>query len=119
MDNNLPVAFADRVKAKINESITNLLPEEDISRMVDAQINAFMRDEFQKMILSNIREVAQKQIKEALSSAEYSGMWNGYKQGVPELIADVMKKHSSEIFADMFGNMAMMVVNNMRNNRLI
>lgn len=116
---DLPVAFADRVKAKINESITNLLPEEDVSALVDAQLQHFLREDLPEMVKEAIRADMAKRITEQLNSLAYQQKYVDGNFQASDLVKKIMVENANEVFVSMFSNMAQMLVSNMRNQRLI
>ena len=115
----LPTTFSERVQAKINESIGELLPPEDIKRLVDAQIAEFQRVDLPKLVKAEIEAKMRQQIKDEIDSPAFNQQWEGNGFGAADLVKKIMVESADEIFAAMFSSMAQMVVNNMRNARMI
>jgi galactose-1-phosphate uridylyltransferase len=117
MSNNVPMTLEQSVKARINETIGSLIPDETLTEMVKAQTPHFVRNELPEMVKRIIREHADAAVKEEFKKPEYQQQWNnagGYITA--EAIQKLVKENMGEIFTNMIGNMVMMAVQGLRPN---
>lgn len=114
---NLPTTFAERVRERISEQIAELIPQDDLTRLVEMQIAQFKNKDLPELINGAIREEFSKAIKAELQKSEYQAVWNGMGgYGAGEAIKKLVTENGGAILASMIGSMVQQVVNNMQHN---
>jgi hypothetical protein len=117
MSNNVPMTLEQSVKARINETIGSLIPDETLTEMVKAQTNHFVRNELPDLVKRLIREQAEQAVKAEFAKPEYQTQWThtgGYVAG--EAIQKLVKENMGEIFTNMISGMVSLAVGAMRGN---
>jgi hypothetical protein len=117
MSNNVPMTLEQSVKAKINETIGSLIPDETLTAMVQAQTTLFVRNELPDLVKRLIREQAEQAVKAEFAKPEYQTQWThtgGYVAG--EAIQKLVKENMGEIFNSMISGMVSLAVGAMRGN---
>jgi hypothetical protein len=117
MSNNVPMTLEQSVKAKINETIGSLIPDETLTAMVQAQTTLFVRNELPDLVKRLIRGKAEQAVKAEFAKPEYQTQWThtgGYVAG--EAIQKLVKENMGEIFNSMISGMVSLAVGAMRGN---
>lgn len=114
---NVPATFAERVKERINEQIVDLIPQDELTRLVETQIAHFKHKELPGLIDAEIRAEVTKAIKVEFQKSEYQGIWDsmgGY--GASEAVKKLITENGGAILSSMIGSMVHQVVCSMQNN---
>lgn len=114
---NLPTTFAERVRERITEQIADLIPAEDLTKLIELRITEFKHKELPKLIDDEIRAEFSKSIKAEFQKSEYQPIWNhmgGY--GASEAVKKLVTENGGAILASMIGGMVHQTVLSMQQN---
>lgn len=116
----LPTSFQERVSARITETIADLIPQDDIDRLVQARIATFMEKDLPDMIREELRkqygEMVKSEVQVLLS--QYRIDWDGVGQRHEprDALAEIIKGVAPDIIASVLGNFICMSINNIRSS---
>lgn len=103
-----------RVKERVQETIANLIPEDELGRLVEEQVAHFRRNKLQEMIANQIREQFEAVVKEELKKPEYQETWGMGGPAASAIVQQVIKESAGDILNAMIGMHAQQIVNRMR-----
>lgn len=125
-----PSTYVDKLRDVLKTQLVNLIPEEQWTLLVKAEIASFFTDsskrdhysgnnvvvpsEFKKVLGEVMREEAKSRIRAMLTSTEWTGYWDGTKQVAGEAIVDMLKKNGAEIINDWLRQAITQVVQSLR-----
>lgn len=117
---NAVVTLEQRVKERINDTIADLLPADEIERLVSLQTQHFMQLKLNELIKTEIEAKMKEAIKACINSPEYNEKWdNCGMYGASEAVKKIITENAADILANMIGGISSQVVMTMRNNRVI
>lgn len=117
MSNTLPATFEQRVKERISETIADLVPAEDLARLVAAQVAHFQGKELPELIKKEIHAQLAAAIRAEFSKPEYLGMWaNNGTLGASEAVKEVITANMGAVLTSLVGGMVQMTVQQMQSN---
>jgi predicted component of type VI protein secretion system len=116
MTSSLPATLEQRVKERVQDTIASLLPDDELARLVEAQVAHFRAHSLNEMIRKNIAEMFDAAIKEALKGPEFCETWNPQvgQSAASKVVRQVITESAGDILTAMIGQHAQMVVNRMR-----
>lgn len=94
------VRFEDAVKAKLKDTIAELIPEEKWDRLVMVVTNEFLEKDLRKMVEDELRRKYTEAIKNELDSPEWREKWDNKNgvQGASEIVKRIAAEAAPIIF---------------------
>jgi len=116
----------NNVRDRIKATFVGLIPDEQWDAMIQAEVKGFFKNsdkwnndrpsEFQKLTQEVIREFAKERVKEILKTFQ-TEIWNSNIQAhePTEVFKKIITENASSIFAQVFTDMTVGVIQNMKN----
>jgi Txe/YoeB family toxin of Txe-Axe toxin-antitoxin module len=103
-----------RVKDQVQGAIANLIPDDELSRLVEAQVQHFRANKLQELIQGQIRAKFEEVVKAELLKPEYSETWSNGQMAASEIVKQVITESAGDILNSMIGMHAQQIINRMR-----
>lgn len=111
------VTFEQRVKERIDETIASLIPDEELARLVEAQVAHFRAHKLNEMILKELHEKMALAVRAELAKPEYQSFWdtNG-NRGASMAVTKLIEENAGAMLVSMMGGMVQMTISQMQSN---
>jgi 4-aminobutyrate aminotransferase-like enzyme len=109
--------FQQRVQERIAETIADLVPEEDLAKMVAEQVAHFQRHTLPELIKTEITKQMAEAIKVEFSKPEYRPVYNQFTgSGASEAVTKLITENAGAILHNMLGGAIQQTVYQMQQN---
>lgn len=108
-------SIQDKVKARIQDTFMDLLPDEMFHGLVQTELDRFTKVELPKLVQELARDRLKELILAEFKKPEWAETWDGNHNKASVLVSTIVKELAPELVVAMFGNMVQSTVNNMRN----
>lgn len=114
---NLPATLEQRVKDRINETIADLIPPDELARLVEMQVNHFRRDLLNEAIKNEVAKHFTEAIRLELGKPDYQPKWDQYgRQGASEAVQKIITDGAGSILAGLIGGAVHQTIYNLQSN---
>ncbi len=109
--------FEARVKDKLKDTIADLIPDEDLTKLVEASLQSFKQKDLPDLIKKELTYYFTDLIKAEFKKPEYAGTWQQQSQMyTSEAIKKVVTENAHLIFSNIISGAVYSVVQQMQNN---
>lgn len=114
---NLPATFEQRVKERITGAIADMIPEEDLTAMVKAQVERFRRVELPELIKNQISAQFTAAIKAEFAKPGYMPVWQQHgSMGASTAVKKIIEENASAVLSSLVGGMVQATIQQMQSN---
>jgi hypothetical protein len=114
---NLPATFQQRVQERISETIADLIPAEDLAKMVADQVAHFQRNALPELIKAEITKQLAEAIKAEFSKDEYKPVYGQFScPGASEAVKKIITESAGVILTNMIGGAVQQTIYAMQSN---
>lgn len=111
----------EKVRQRIQETFTDLIPAELWQSMVSAEIERFTKQELPQLVKQQAKEHLFEMVKAELASPMWADRWSGRNTLGPDpspMITSIIKECAPDLVAALFGSLGQQIVQNIRNGSI-
>lgn len=104
--------FEERVKAKLQADIADLIPEDQLSELVRQQLNHFINNKLPKMVDEELEKTLRTAIVRELDTPEWKAQWaQDSQQQLSDMVVKTIADNAHVMMANMMaGQMSQMLL---------
>lgn len=104
-----------RVKERVQETIANLIPDDELARLVEAQVQHFRANKLQELIQNAIRDKFSEAIRAEFSKPEWAPTWSQFGGvGASEAVKQIIEQSAGAILSNIIGSAVHMTLSQMQ-----
>lgn len=107
-------SFEDGVKAKLKESIADLIPQDRLDRIVRATIEEFTTKDLPNLVKAELQAMYKAKIAEEFAKPEWQAKWLNASQLSSEAVKQLLIEAAPLMLANMMTGAAQSVVYNLQ-----
>ena len=110
-----PKLIAESIKGQIKHAVVAAIPDEQWSRMVEAEVSSFITRDLPALIQAEIKAQMIADIKVMLGKPEYQERWNSSNHQQPgEAVQAILAAIAPDMVKCLFSQVVQEAVNNLR-----
>lgn len=107
--------FEQRVRDKLKKDIADLIPEEQLSKIVQIEMSEFLKTDLPKMIKAMLAEEIKEAINREMRKPQWVGQYNDLaRQNVSEQVTKIITENAALMMTSMMAGVSSQLVTDLR-----